>query len=220
MTDQLSTLAVIAQRAFALLSGLPLGDWISRAWQVYQSNRFRGLYRVMDHRVTLRLCDAHGRKAIHEKVQGVVFLRDDVFAVQDQAWGDGNIFADYVCSPGVAVDRYKEGFRWKVLISLRSTKHAGDSEILRVRRVISNGFKTPTGNFHTQIDHPHDSLSIGVIFPPNRLPRTVSMIEQNSRVTHVLANDDVHILPDGNIEYRWETESVRLYEAYIMRWEW
>ncbi|MBK9123536.1 MAG: hypothetical protein IPM16_10525 [Chloroflexi bacterium] len=149
-----------------------------------------------------------------------MYLRDDVFAVQDQAWGDGDIFAEYSCSPGVVVDRYKEGFRWKTLISLRATRHAGDHDVIRTRRVILNGFTTSVCNFQTQIDHPHRSLSIGVVFPSGRLPRSVSLVEQNTRRVVELSSVHEHLLPGGDVEYRWSTQKVKLFEAYIIRWEW
>ena len=44
--------------------------------------------------------------------------------------GDGDIFVDYKCSPGVLVDR------WNVLISLRETKNAGDVTNFYIERTV------------------------------------------------------------------------------------
>jgi hypothetical protein len=49
-----------------------------------------------------------------------------VIAFEDYAWGDGDVLAEYKCSPGFEADRYLEGDRWNILISLRETKHRGD----------------------------------------------------------------------------------------------
>ena len=38
------------------------------------------------------------------------------------------MFGEYKCLPGVEVDRYQEGDRWNILISLRETKSSGDIE--------------------------------------------------------------------------------------------
>lgn len=77
-----------------------------------QFQRSRGLYEVLSCEVTLSLVDVKGREAIYRKVQKVRFLQDHVIAYEDQAWGDGNLFADYKCSPGIPVDRYQDGNRW------------------------------------------------------------------------------------------------------------
>ena len=52
----------------------------------------------------------------------------------------GNPFAAYRCAPGKAVDRYREGHRWRVLISLRQTKNKGDVEEFFIEREIRDGF--------------------------------------------------------------------------------
>ncbi len=88
------------------------------------------------HHVMLDLTDNAGRTAIYTKRQQVTFLQDNVFAIQDQAWGDGDIFAAYRCSPGVAVDRYKEGYRWKILISLRGSRNRGERDEFVIERTI------------------------------------------------------------------------------------
>src|SRR5262249_6737323 len=127
---------------------------VSAVVQLWNASRYRGTYKVEHHQVTLDLIDNGGRTAIYTKRQRMIFLQDNVFAIQDQAWGDGDIFAGYRCSPGVAVDRYKEGYRWKILISLRRTHNRGEREELVIERTIKDGFISPVGNFQTQIDHP------------------------------------------------------------------
>jgi hypothetical protein len=93
-----------------------------------------------------------------------------VVAYQDQAWGDGQIFADYRCSSGVAVDRYQEGNRWRVLISLRQTYNRGDCEVFHIKRTIRNDFTGKTENFQDKIDHHTHKASFRVVFPKERLP--------------------------------------------------
>ena len=108
-SDLLSFLSLLLNSTF-------LHTLTSELLNYWNASRFRGTYKVDDHHVTLDLTDAGGNTAIYTKRQQVTFLQNNVFAIQDQAWGDGNIFADYKCSPGVAVDRFKEGYRWKILI--------------------------------------------------------------------------------------------------------
>src|SRR5574341_204235 len=71
-----------------------------------------GLYEVLDYDATLELLDPTGHTAVFKKRQLVRYLQDYVIAFQDFAWGDGNVLAAYRCSPGVVVDRYREGDRW------------------------------------------------------------------------------------------------------------
>ena len=71
----------------------------------------QGIYRVLDHHVTLELRDPQGNQAIYRKVQSVRFLQDHVIAFYDTAWGDGELFANYRCSPGYPVDRFRKGNR-------------------------------------------------------------------------------------------------------------
>lgn len=75
---------------------------------------------------TLELLDPQGQTAVFKKRQRVKFLQDYVIAFEDYAWGQGQVLADYRCAPGQVVDRWQEGDRSTVLISLRETKHAGE----------------------------------------------------------------------------------------------
>jgi hypothetical protein len=71
----------------------------------------------------LELQDPRSEVAVFEKRQKVRFLQDNIIAYQNYDWGDGNILADYKCSPGVPLDQYQDGFRYNILISLRETKN-------------------------------------------------------------------------------------------------
>ncbi len=188
--------------------------------QFWYYSHFHGTYKVEAHHVTLELLDEYGTTAIFTKRQQVEFLQDGIFAIQDQAWGDGELFAAYKCSPGVAVDQYKEGYRWKILISLRSTRNKGEKELFTIERTIKDGFVTPIGNFQTQIDHPTKDLTISVIFPATRHPKTVTAIEQNAKRTFALGKEQIIPRSGERVEYQWQVNKPRLYEAYILRWEW
>ncbi|MBI1280145.1 MAG: hypothetical protein GC179_18595 [Anaerolineaceae bacterium] len=187
---------------------------------LWRESRFHGTYRVEHHQSTLELLDSHGKTAIYTKRQQVVFLQDDVFAIQDQAWGDGNIFAGYKCSPGAMVDRYKEGYRWKVLISLRAMRNKGDRENFFIERTITDGFTTPTLNFQMHVDHPTKTLTLSVILPSSRQPKRIGLIEQNMKRSHTLGAEHRTELSGGRVQYSWEVAKPLLYESYILRWEW
>lgn len=179
-----------------------------------------GMYEVLDYSAQLQLKDNKGRVAVYRKRQKVRFLQNDVIAFQDQAWGDGEIFSDYQCSPGIEVDRYPHGNRYYILISLRETKHRDDELTFHIKRKIKDGFTEETESFQTEIDHRTRQLKLSVVFPKSRLPTSVKLFEKNSKRSITLDSEYRQILPDGEHEYTWETKKARLYEAYIIRWQW
>jgi hypothetical protein len=179
-----------------------------------------GLYEVLDYDARLELQDTEGKRVTYFKRQRVRFLQDNIIAYQDNAWGDGNIFTDYQCSPGIPVDRYREGHRYRVLISLRATKQRGDIEEFYIQRTITDGFTRTTEDFQTEIDHKTQKLSLSVVFPMDRNPKEVRIVEQKAHRTLELGRDHCHRLPDGRLEVRWETTKPRRFEAYILHWSW
>lgn len=179
-----------------------------------------GMYKVLSYTAELELKDAKGRTASLRKQQKVRFLQDNIIAYEDKAWGDSEIFADYQCSPGVAVDRYQEGHRYLILISLRETKQRDDTEEFHIERTIKNGFTKASEYFQTDIDHITQHFSISIIFPKNRLPKQVLLVEKNTTRTIPLGPEHQTTLPDGRYKVTWNTGKPRLFEAYILRWEW
>ena len=175
---------------------------------------------MLESTIRLELLDVGGRKAAYHKREQVRFLQDNVIAYQDKAWGDGNFLAHYRCSPGTPVDRYQEGHRWHILISLRETKHKGDMEEFHIERDIIDGFTRAEEDFQFEIDHVTHSLTLSVVFPAGRLPDRVTLIEQNANRSTELGPRHKRVLPDGRLEIVWRTERPRLYEAYIVRWKW
>lgn len=179
-----------------------------------------GLYEVLDYQVELELVDIAGKHAILRKRQRVRFLQNNVIAYQDTAWGDGDIFVDYKCTPGVEVDRHRVGQRYYILISLRDTKHRDEEAEFRIERHIRDGFTTSTEEFQIDIDHRTRSFEMRVIFPADRLPKNIRLIEQNLRRSEELDVNNGDILLENRITYHWKTEKPRLFESYILHWEW
>jgi hypothetical protein len=120
----------------------------------------------------------------------------------------------------LAVDRYREGHRWRVLISLRETKQRGDVEEFRIRRNIRDGFTRSKESFQTEINHKTRALIMSVIFPKDRHPERVTLIEQNANRSTTLGSNHLVRLPDGRLEAAWRTGKPRLFEAYVLQWEW
>jgi len=178
------------------------------------------MYEVLDYDTELELLDVKGKKAVFRKAQKVRFLQNNVIAYYDKAWGDGDIFVNYKCSPGVEVDRFQDGYRYNILISLRETKQRGDKVTFSVERHVADGFTNSNEAFQTDIDHRTRRLSVNIIFPKLRIPTRIMLVEQNKKTTIELENKHKQLLADGRVRYTWNCESPALFESYIMRWIW
>ena len=179
-----------------------------------------GSYEVLDYETKLELLDAAGELARYTKHQKVKFLQDNVIAFQDQAWGDGEIFVDYQCSPGFPVDHYRDGNKYRVLISLRETKNRGDIETFHIERTIRNGFVRTIEDYQVDVDHNTRKLSLTVVFPKERIPKRVKVMEQKTQRSQDLSIEDLETLPDGRRQITWATEKPKLFQSYVLRWEW
>lgn len=197
-----------------------LGMVLRLARRMFSLKVHEGMYEVLEYDVQLEILDPKGEKAVLHKREKVRFLSDNIIAYQDQAWGDGDIFAEYACSPGVPVDQYREGHRYRILISLRETKNRNDIEEFRIDRAIKHGFTKVVEDFQIEIDHMTRHFSISVIFPKKRFAKQVLLIERNATKTTELATENLMILPDGRQQVTWTTDHPRVYENYILRWQW
>ena len=209
-----------------LLAYLPQ-DWISLLFDLYRAlrlfirrERHEGMFEILEYDSTLELADPKGATAIFKRHERVKFLQDNVIAFQDRAWGDGEIFADYRCSPGIEVDRYQEGDRWNVLISLRETKSAGDIEDFYIERTVKNGFTREEEWRQTEIRHRTRRLKLSIIFPRQRRCRRAVLIERNHNRTTVLDPGHFTDLPDGRQVLSWEIRNPRRFEIYTIKWKW
>ena len=218
-----STPSAILRLVVPLLNSDTLAA-LGKLWRLgrhlVSSNAQEGMYEVLSHEVTLELQDTKGEWARYSKRQRVRFLQDNIIAYQDQAWGDGDIFVDYKCSPGIAVDRYREGYRYRILISLRETKNRGDIEEFQIERRIHNGFLAYTQDFLTHIDHTTHRFTMRIVFPHGRVPHQVTLVEQNTTRATVLGTEGWQTLPDGRCQVVWQTAHPRLFEVYMLHWVW
>jgi hypothetical protein len=177
-------------------------------------------YQILEHTACLELLDPEGEKALYTKDERVRFLQNNIVSYTDMAWGKGNIFADYQCSPGVRVDTYNEGHRYRILISLRETKNRGDITEFHIKRTISEGFTKSVESFQHDISHPIGFVSLCIIFPQKRYPKSILLMEQNTTKTIPLGTKYQTILPDGRLQVEWKQHRPRLFESYIFRWHW
>jgi hypothetical protein len=211
-------------RIIVALLGSDAINAFGRLWRlgrrILSLKTHEGMYQVLEYEVQLEILDSKSEKAVLHKREKVRFLQDNIIAYQDQAWGDGEIFAGYECSPGVPVDQYREGHRYQILISLRETKNHNDVEEFRIDRTIKRGFTKEVEDFQIEIDHVTRHFSMSVVLPKKRFAKQVSLIERNLSKTTPLEPENQITLPDGRQKVTWTTDHPRLFENYILRWEW
>ena len=179
-----------------------------------------GIYEVLDYECTLELTDKSGKDAIIHKRERVKYLQDYITAYEDQAWGDGKIFVDYRCSPGIPVDEYRIGHKILKLISLREFRNKGDVDEYHIEWKMTNNIHKNTGSWGTSINHRTRRVTVKLMFPKTRPPLHISMTESNLQRTYDLKTNDQQTLPDGRAMIVWENTHPRLYEDYILKWEW
>src|SRR5262245_46337633 len=82
--------------------------------QVREKIGYHGMYEILEYEATLEIMDSQGKEASLTRHQIIRFLQDNVVAIHDHAWGEGELFAQYQCQPGVPVDFYKDGSRYNI----------------------------------------------------------------------------------------------------------
>jgi hypothetical protein len=204
--------------------GFPLFELFGELWRVGRSLMrgfsSEGVYEVLDYECRLELQDKNGKRATVQKRERVRYLQDYITTYQDQAWGDGKILIDYRCSPGVPVDEYQLGHKTYTLISLRGFKNRGEIDEFNTQWKMRNGFLKKTGFWGTAINHRTKKITIKVIFPKDRPPLRFLVFESNAQRTQNLGADAQEKLPDGRPVIVWQKANPRLYEDYILKWEW
>ena len=179
-----------------------------------------GMYQVLEHEVTVELLDKKGKKAHVQKRQRMKYQQNNILAYQDQAWGDGEILLDYQCNPGKKVDEYRIGHKHFVLISLQSQKERGDEDEFLIEWDMKNGFLTSKEEWGSEISHSTKNITLQIIFPKSRPPLQVFIIEAIRGRTRLLPQEAIRRLPDGRWLVQWHKKKPRLYETYVLRWEW
>lgn len=178
------------------------------------------MYEILDYDSTLDLVDPKGETAIFKKRQRVKFLQNNIIAFQDYAWGEGKIFADYRCTPGTEVDRYQEGDRWNVLISLRESKSASDITDFYIERTVKHGFTKDEEWWQVEIRHPTKQFKLAIIFPQQRHCQKAVLLQRSQHQAISLGRTHFIDLPDGRQMLTWEAHQINNLEIYTIKWNW
>lgn len=206
------------------LVGVFLKEWES-LYEIFAQlfsfsfHKKQGMYEIIDYDSTLEL-SATGKTATFLKRQKVEFLQDNIISFQDFAWGEGEMFDNYKCSPGVVADRYFVGDRWNILISLRETKSRGDIEEFFIQSTFKNTYLNATEWHQVEIRHKTKDLKLTVIFPKKRHCKRAIVQQRHRHKTLELGTEHFNVLPDGRQVVIWKTRNVNPLEVYTLRWDW
>ena len=197
-----------------------LVDLIKRISLFIEEYRLQGIYDVLDQQRTVEIQDPKGHIVTVSTTQRVRFRQNHVIAITEYAWGEGDLFDDYRCSPGVPVDTYSEGSRQVMLISLRQHKNAGDELCLRSQRRILEGFTRPEEYWESDVYHRTKQIELRIILPKGRPCQRATVTARSTGKTVALGTECYHTLPDGRQALHWSQRKPKLYERYLLRWVW
>ncbi len=211
-------------KIIAMAFGLPWFEIIGQLWKIgrkiIRGLANEGIYEVLDYKCALELLDTEGKNARVQKREKVRYLQDNIIAYQDQAWGDGKILIDYRCSPGFPTDKYKIDPKTYILISLRAVRNKGDIDNFNITWKMQKGFLKNARFWGTSINHKTKAATVRIVFPKGRPPLKVSVFESNIQKSYVLGKDAYKKLRDGRYMVVWKNTKPRLYENYVINWEW
>jgi hypothetical protein len=193
-------------------------------WELVRQLRhkigYHGLYEILEYDATLEIMDPRGEDAIIGRHEVIRFLQDNVVAIHDHAWGEGELFAEYQCQPGIPVDFYEDGSKYNILISLRETKNRGDLIDLRIERGIKGGFPQKDEWLETEIDHWVEHLKLSIVFPEERPCRRATLRQRSTNETIALNGGHFSFLSDGRQILTWQTNRPKLHDLYTIKWSW
>ena len=197
---------------------------IAQIWnlgkKIFRGFSNEGIYEALDYEYQIELQDKDGEHATIKKREKVRYLQDNITSFQDWAWGDKKIFLNYRCSPGTPVDEFRLGHKTCKLISLRETRNKGDIDEFHMEWEMKRGFSKTTGFWGTGIRYRTKKVTVKVIFPTDRPPIHASITESNLKRTQILGPEAQKLLLDGRTMVVWENSNPRLYETYVLKWEW
>jgi len=98
------------------------------------------VFEILNLEETWEIEDATGAKVTLRKAMDVRFLRDEVTAINDPAWGDGALFSEYSCTPGSLATVTQGDARRYAVVTLNLPRRRGDIERFEIVRVIAGGF--------------------------------------------------------------------------------
>lgn len=215
ITAQYSTLAgsIIFSTFLALL-------FIVAIYSLYTRDFYGGLYEVIEHENIWSLEDPEGREVTHKKKMTVKYIQNNVIAIEDFLWGDGEFMKDYHCSIGHIVDVYKTGSRTNVLVSLRGVRNKGDIETFEFTRKIVDGFTDSSEWVEITPFNRTKKINLKIIFPLQRPCQKATLTTNIKNETREINRGEIASQSDGRQVIDLCFKNPRMRDVFTVRWNW
>ena len=197
-----------------------LSDLYSWGRSTIQKLRKPGMYEVLEYKSTLVIMDRDGKVGKFQKLEKIRFLQDNIIAIQDQVWGFDKSITKYKCSPGKPVDFYQSGYKTFVIISLRELRSKNDEIDLNMQWELRGMPIGKIGTWETFINQFTNKLILEIVFPKDRPPIRMWVVEENRKRTIEIDKKSLSRLPDDRRKIIWEKRNPRLFETYTINWAW
>ena len=209
--------------AAALIFGFTLVSAAGVAvYAFHVQNECKEIFEILDHFGQWEIQDPRGQSVVLTKRLKVRFLQNHVLAIDDPAWGDGQLFAEYSCQPGVDVDKFTAGHEWRTLISLREFRNKGDIEEFVIRRRIVGGFTNDDEWVAIETGRTRGPIRAEIIFPAERppVPEALKWERYSDKQVHRLPEGALTYLKDGRPCVTFSLPQPRRGETYTIKWRW
>lgn len=184
--------------------------WERRGW----------IYEILNFEETWEICDNRGSKVVVTKAMDVTFLRDNVVAFTDPAWGDGDLFAEYSCRPGTCAGVFQIQPMKYAHVVLDPPRLRGDEEHIESTRVVTGGFGKDNEWVQVDSDTCTGPITIKVIFPLDRAPEICTWSRRRRGKEKGLGGVALVNRPDGRQECSVRAGRTSPDDVYRLVWTW
>jgi hypothetical protein len=215
--------AVVSPGPVAVLGGTVLvASALVLFFIYYIHQRHLGPYEVLDADIVWDIERVDGSAVVERKRFDVRFLQDNLICWIDYAFGDGELLAEYRCSPGKLVDviDVADGRKWLV-VSLGGMRNRGDRETLTTARLIKDGWTKDREWVSFEIIEPTRQYALTVRFPRGRPCSAAWLRRRGKRDEEKLDLErSVRWLDDGRSELKFAASRPALGDAVTVIWDW
>ena len=189
-------------------------------YALYSRDNYGGIYEALEYEDEWEFLDDIGKLATHTKRVKARFIQNNVIAIHDYIWGDGEIMIDYKCNVGIIADNYSYGTRKNVLISLRDIKQRGEELDLELSRKVKDGFLQPSEWIQVAVLYKTKHMTMRVIFPQSRPCKRVNLINNSGTLKREVSRNEIIGLPDGRQMIQLHFNNPKMNETYTLQWDW
>lgn len=174
-------------------------------------------YENLSLKLTLRLVDSIGRRAIVTREQRVRFLTSEAGVIQSPIWGQGELTRRYAVQGARKLGARHAGGTEVLLLGLDREPGRHSQASINATRTILNGFLGHDEHFEVVVQRPTRRLSVRVVYPKARRPKHALVTSTPREVEKRLA---VRLDQKGRPWIGWSITNPTVRTLYSLRWSW